>query len=132
MENMDWYNSLIKPAFTPPSEAFAPAWIILYIMIGVSFFFFAKTGFSKAKIFPLILFFLQLAINLVWSTVFFNMQNIGLSAVLITALWVLLLATIIAFHKFSKIAAYLLIPYFLWVTYATYLNYGYYILNPAA
>ena len=127
--NTNWYELLIKPVFTPPAWVFAPAWIFLYILIGVSFVIFLKSGIKQSRKLPLIFFFAQLALNLIWSPVFFGAKNIGLALIIVVLLWITLAFTIWEFNKHTVLAAYLLIPYFLWVTFAAYLNAGIYFLN---
>ena len=129
MKNFDWYQTLIKPTFTPPDWIFTQAWIVLYFTIALSLMFFLKTGFSKEKILPLSVFAFQLLLNLLWSPVFFGLQNIKLALIVICFLWGSIIFTIILFHKYSKLSAYLLIPYLFWVTFAMYLNYRFLILN---
>lgn len=129
MDNMTWYELLIKPPFTPAAWVFAPAWIFLYLTIGISLVIFLKTGFSKSKILPLIFFGIQLALNFLWSPVFFGLKNIGAALIIILLMLTSLYLTIFLFYKSSKVSAYLLIPYFLWVCFATYLNIGFYLLN---
>lgn len=129
MQNMNWFHSLKKPALAPPDWLFAPVWAILYIMIFLSLVFFLKTGGIKHKIIPIIFFIVQLLLNFSWSGVFFGMQKIGLALIIIALLWITLLITIITFYKHSKLAACLLVPYFLWVSFATYLNFEYWRLN---
>lgn len=123
MQNLEWYKTLIKPRLTPPDFVFAPVWTILYIMIGVSFFLFIRTGNISAKILPVSFFIIQLILNFSWSPVFFGMHKIKSAFVIICFMWIFILLTIITFYAHSKLAAVLLIPYFLWVTFATYLNY---------
>lgn len=129
MENLDWYQTLTKPQCTPPDWIFAPAWIFLYFTIALSLMLFLKTGFAKEKIFPLIFFACQLVLNFLWSPIFFGMRNIKAAFVLICVLWLFVAAVIILFYKWSKLASYLLIPYFWWVTFAVYLNFGFVLLN---
>lgn len=129
MQNMNWFHSLKKPALAPPDWLFAPVWAILYIMIFLSLVFFLKTGGIKHQIIPIIFFIVQLLLNFSWSGVFFGMQKIGLALIIIVLLWITLLITIITFYKHSKLAACLLVPYFLWVSFATYLNFEYWRLN---
>lgn len=129
MKNMDWFHTLKKPEFAPPDWIFGPVWAILYIMIFLSLVFFLKTGGLKYKILPITFFIIQLLLNFSWSYVFFDLQNIYLALIVIAFLWLTLLITIITFYKHSKIAAWLLIPYFLWVSFASYLNFRYWQLN---
>ena len=126
---MAWYNTLNKPIITPPAGVFAPVWVILYILMGLSFYFFISKGFSKGKIFPTILFAIQLLLNIIWSPIFFALQNIGLALIIVILMWFSILLTIFTFYKYSKLASLLLIPYFLWVTFAVYLNIGFWVLN---
>lgn len=129
MINLDWFNSLNKPFLSPPDWLFMPVWIVLYTMMAVSFLLFIRNGFSKKKILPLFFFILQLSLNLAWSHVFFNLQNIPAALVIIIFMWISILLTIIFFFRFSKMAAILLLPYLIWVSFAFYLNFGFYVLN---
>ncbi len=129
MKNMNWFHTLNKPLFTPPDYIFTPMWVILYILIFVSFILFLKTGNIQNKKFALTVFIIQLLLNFVWSPSFFYMQNIWLAFVIIILMWIFIALNIFLFFKYSKIAAFLLIPYFLWVSFAAYLNFGYMILN---
>ena len=126
---MNWFHTLKKPVFSPPDWVFAPVWTILYVMIFLSIVFFLKTGGIKQKIIPLFFFIFQLLLNFSWSGVFFGMQKIGFALCIIVLLWVSLLITILLFYKHSKVSAWLLVPYFLWVCFATYLNFEYWRLN---
>lgn len=127
--DLTWYDTLNKPAFTPPSWVFAPAWTILYLMIFLSFMIFIMTKTMQDKTLGVSLFLVQLILNFLWSPVFFYWKNITLSFVIIILLLGFLLMTIINFYKISKWSAILLIPYFLWICYATYLNYGFMMMN---
>ena len=130
MQNLNWFHTLKKPLFAPPDWMFAPVWAILYIMIFLSLIIFLRTGSLKYKKLPILFFLIQLLLNFSWSSIFFGMQRIDIALVIILLLWIFLLITIFMFYKSSKAAAWLLIPYFLWVSFATYLNYGYWRLNP--
>ena len=123
MKNMKWYHSLDKAPLSPPDWIFAPVWTILYIMIAISLFLFLKNGFSKAKILPLVFFIIQMLLNFAWTPVFFGMQNIRAAYIILVLLIIFLILTITSFFKFSKAAAYILIPYLLWSSFAAYLNY---------
>lgn len=131
-----WYKTLAKPALNPPSAVFGPVWITLYALMGVAAFLiwssFAKAlpGQEKRKILTaLFLFGIQLILNTLWSILFFGLHSPGSALVDIIFLWLAVFATIIAFYKISKVAAYLLLPYILWVSFATYLNYSIWVLN---
>lgn len=123
MKNMQWYHSLDKAPLSPPDWIFAPVWTILYIMIAISLFLFLKNGFSKAKILPLVFFIIQMLLNFAWTPVFFGMQNIRAAYIILVLLIIFLILTITSLFKFSKAAAYILIPYLLWSSFAAYLNY---------
>ena len=126
---MIWFHTLNRPFLAPPDWIFTPAWIFLYITIIVSFILMIRGGNLKNKIVPIIAFVIQLALNLSWSPVFFGMQNITFALIIIILLWLSIILTMFLFYQHSKWSTYLLIPYLLWVTFATYLNLGYMILN---
>ncbi|MBR1753966.1 tryptophan-rich sensory protein [bacterium] len=127
--NSDWYNSLIKPVFAPPNWLFAPVWTALYILIAVSLiiFLFKKTDKSKNR--GYLYFALQLILNLLWTPVFFGLQNIPLALIVLLFLNIFIFLTIKQFYSISKISSLLLIPYFLWTIFAMCLNIGYLVLN---
>lgn len=125
-----WYANLEKPALNPPSWVFGPVWTVLYLLMGISLFLIwraSKKHNERKK--ALTLFGVQLALNAIWSPLFFGAQNPGVAFVVIIAMWITILLTILAFFKINRPAAYLLIPYLAWVTFASYLNYGIWILN---
>jgi tryptophan-rich sensory protein len=118
-----WYATLAKPAFNPPNWVFAPVWNILFILMGVAAFLVWKRGLDKKAVrLALILFLVQLVLNSFWSIIFFGLHNPGAAYIEIIFLWLAILATIISFYKVVPKAAYLLIPYILWVTFAAFLN----------
>ncbi len=130
MVNLQWYNELAKPAFTPAAEIFAPAWLILYSLIFISFLLYLKSKNnlpSKKRGFSI--FFVQLVLNISWTPVFFGLKNPYLGLIIICVLAIYIILTIIEFYKFSKLASYLLLPYLVWVIFAIYLNAGIIILN---
>lgn len=129
MIDYSWYNSLIQPPLKPPAWLFSPVWIILYALMGLSLFIYIKEYSIKSKAWGYIVFFVQLLVNLSWSPVFFGLKNIGFALALIILLDILVLINIFEFSKISKMAGKLLIPYFIWILFATYLNVGYFILN---
>ena len=125
-----WYQSINKPSWNPPSWIFAPVWTILYIMMGIALFLVWKSNNNEAlKKRAMILFFVQLALNFFWSFIFFDQQQPGWALVEIIAMWVAILLTIFAFAKVNKIAAWLLVPYISWVSFASILNYTIWQLN---
>lgn len=126
-----WYDSLVKPALTPPSWVFGPVWTTLYILMGISLYLVLmewKKG-TDVRV-PMVLFGIQLVLNTAWSFLFFGLESpaAGLAGILL--LWVFILATIITFYRINRAAAFLLIPYIAWVSLASYLNYAIFILNP--
>ena len=128
MFNSVWYNNLTKPLFTPPKFLFAPVWAILYITILISFILFFKEK-NEDKIFGYLYFSLQFFLNLIWSPIFFGLKNIGFALLIIVLLDIFVFLNIKEFYRISKISGLILIPYFIWILYATYLNFGYFVLN---
>jgi tryptophan-rich sensory protein len=125
-----WYAELNKPTFNPPSWIFAPVWISLYTLIGIaSYLIWLKRKKKKLANTALIIFFIHLVFNALWSIIFFGLKNPMWAFFEIIILWVMVLALIIIFHKIDKKASYLLIPYVLWVSFATFLNFAIWILN---
>jgi translocator protein len=125
-----WYSLIEKPRINPPSWVFGPAWTIIYILMGISLYLIWSKGCKENKVKVAIsIFMIQLMLNSVWSILFFGLKNPGLAFIEIFFLWISILITIIFFYKISKKAAYLLVPYILWVSFASYLNYSIWILN---
>lgn len=125
-----WYQTLIKPSFNPPSWLFGPVWTILYAMIGVSLYF-VLTAKQKPKIKnkSYWIFGIQILLNFMWSIVFFGMHKIFLALIVIALLWLAIILNFLAFYKISKISAWLLVPYWLWVGFASVLNFSLWMLN---
>ena len=115
-----WYYNLKKSSLTPPNYVFPIVWSILYIMIFYSFYLYLIGENTTTGI---ILFIIQLVLNLSWSPVFFNQKDPKTALNIVVIMWLFILATIISFNNTNKLASYLLIPYFIWTTLATYLNY---------
>lgn len=125
-----WYAGLLKPDFNPPNWIFGPVWSILYLLMGISFYIVWNKGISWRREKPAILaFMIQLFLNFLWSFVFFGLQQPLFAFFIIMALWLAILFTILQFKKFSKVAAYLLLPYIAWVTFASVLNLFIVVLN---
>ena len=124
-----YYSQLIKPSFAPPGYIFPIVWTILFILMAVGAARVWLTPDSKSKAKGLRLYILQLGANFIWSILFFNLQAYALAFFWLIFLWLLILLMIIAFSKSDKTAAYLQIPYLIWVTFAGYLNYAIYLLN---
>jgi translocator protein len=122
----EWYASLNKPSFNPPGWVFGPVWTALYAMMGFSAWLVWRRGNARR---PLTLWLLQLALNAAWTPVFFGLHWMGVALVIIIAMWLAILATILAFWKRSRAAALLLVPYLLWVGFATVLNAALWHLN---
>lgn len=125
----EWYASLNRPAFSPPNWLFGPVWTILYILMGISFFLIWECDAGKARNLAMIVFLLQLLLNFGWSFIFFYFKRIGLALAEIVLLWISILIMLSLFYKVKPLAAYLNIPYVLWVTFAGILNSAYYFLN---
>ncbi len=127
----NWYATLQKPAFTPPNWLFAPAWITLYLLMGIAAFLVWRVGLENRRVrTALIIFLVQLVLNALWSVVFFGMQSPLYGVIVIAILWLMILLTILKFARISATAAWLLVPYILWVSFATALNISIWILNP--
>lgn len=126
----NWYSTLVKPTLNPPSWVFGPVWTTLYALMGIAAFLVWKHGWERKEIkTALSVFGLQLFLNAIWSIIFFGLHSPGWALVDIIALWLAIVWTMIVFYKISKPAAYLLIPYILWVSFASYLNYSIWMLN---
>ena len=127
-----WYATLKKPVFTPPNWLFAPAWIILFILMGVSAFLVWHHGLNERRVrIALGVFIVQLVFNMLWSMAFFGLRSPLFGLIVIVVLWVAILLTILNFLKVSIVAGVLLIPYILWVTFAAVLNVSIFALNLA-
>ena len=126
---MIWYESLNKPAFTPPNSIFTPAWIYLYVLIFLSLFTFIYTKSDKDKKLGYFLFAIQMVLNLSWVPAFFYLKNITMSFVIIIFMLIFTFMTAAEFYKISKMSAALIAPYILWIAFAAYLNYGMMYLN---
>ncbi|MEM9280986.1 MAG: TspO/MBR family protein [Verrucomicrobiota bacterium] len=126
----DWYETLTKPPAVPPNQVFGPTWTVLYAMIGASLaIFLHRVPSSPAKRLATVWFSVQMVLNLIWSPIFFGAHWMGIGLIVLVSLWIALLVTILKFFPLDRLAGALLIPYFLWVSYATYLNAGYWWLN---
>ncbi len=148
-----WYAELIKPALNPPNWVFGQVWTTLYFLIGISLFLVWKNNWQVAnpilengkkewnalskrlwigdwkKINAIAIFSVQYVLNILWSFIFFKLHFSGLAFFEILAFWFAVIFTIMNFYRISKLAAYLLLPYIFWVSFATYLNYAIWMLN---
>lgn len=125
----DWYAALNKPAFNPPGWIFGPVWTLLYLLMGISFFMVWKQEKDKLRNLAILIYSVQLLLNFAWSFIFFYFKLIGLALVEIVLLWCAIILMLVLFKKVKPIAAYINIPYLLWVSFAAILNAAYYILN---
>ena len=119
-----WYPDLVKPSFNPPNWIFAPVWGLLYIMMGIAAgLVWSRIDFEREAVRKALIFFvIQLALNSLWSFLFFGLKNPMLAGIEIVLLWLMIYETYIKFGKIDKIAGYLFIPYILWVSLAAVLN----------
>lgn len=125
-----WYATLNKPFFNPPNWIFAPVWTILYVLMGIAAGIVWSKGFYHKWVQTALYHFIfQLLLNGLWSIVFFGFKSPGLALLVIIALIILLLLTIKWFKVVSKTAAYLLLPYLIWVLFASVLNISIWQLN---
>lgn len=127
-----WYSLLHKPLFSPPNWLFFPVWTILFMLMGVALYLILQNTDKKLVHQRKIArhwFTIQFAFNILWSFLFFGLKNPLFGFIGIVFLWISIIFTILSFHKIDKKAAYLLIPYVLWVSFAAILNYFVMILN---
>ena len=126
----NWYANINKPSFTPPNWIFAPVWITLFILMGVSLFLIIKNWQNnRTQKIAIYLFTVQLILNTLWSLIFFGLQKPGLAFIEIIILLFFIILTAWQTKKVNKLAAYLFIPYILWVSFATILNFSIWLLN---
>lgn len=124
------YNeTIIQPPLSPPAIVFPIVWGILFALMGIGAarIYLAHTSGARSR--SLILFLIQLIFNFFWSIIFFNFQAYGFAFIWLLILWFLILLMILSFRKVDKLAAWLQLPYLLWVTFAAYLNFGVWLLN---
>lgn len=123
-----WYMTVNKASFNPPNWLFGPAWTVLFFLMGWAFYL-IWTNSAKEKSSAYWAFAIQFILNILWSAIFFGTKLPAWAFLEIIILWLAILWTILEFHKINKTAAYLLIPYILWVAFASVLNYYVWILN---
>ncbi len=125
-----WYQTLNKPEIAPPNWVFGPVWTTLFALMGIAAFLVWKRGWDRREVkIALSIFIGQLVLNTLWSIIFFALRSPGAALVELIFLWLAILATMIAFGKISRAAAWLLLPYIMWVSFAGYLNYLIWSLN---
>ena len=123
----EWYASLSKPAWNPPSWIFGPVWTTFYLMMAIAaWLVWNRDGWRK----PVWSYFVQLALNAAWTPLFFGMHEIGWALVEIVVLWLAILITALAFLRVSKPAACLMMPYLAWISFAAFLNFTLWRMNP--
>ncbi len=126
-----WYSTIQKPSFTPPNWLFAPVWITLFTLMGISLYLVWNKGLkNKEEKLSLFIFFVQLVLNSFWSILFFGLKSPFFAFIEIIILWIAIAVTIFKFYKISKYAGLILIPYIVWVSIALTLNYYVWMLNP--
>jgi len=127
----DFYASLTLPAWAPPASVFGPVWTVLYALMALAAWLVWRQGGWRAAAPALALYLLQLALNVLWSWLFFGWKQGALAFADIALLLALIVATMVAFHRVRPAAAWLLLPYLAWVTFASALNYAVWQANPA-
>jgi tryptophan-rich sensory protein len=125
-----FYSQLVQPPLAPPPWLFGPVWTVLYAMMAIAAWLVWRSGGFRANRIALSLFLVQLALNVLWSWFFFAWHRGALAFADIVLLWVLIVATLISFWRVRPLAGILLIPYLLWVSFASVLNYSVWQLNP--
>ena len=126
----DWYSALRKSSLNPPDWVFGPVWTVLFLLMGISLYLVWDKGLKEKNVKRGLVFFgVQLSLNTLWSIIFFGLKSPTLAFIEIFILWIAILFTIIEFYRISKPAAYLLVPYFMWVSFAIFLNYSIVVLN---
>ena len=126
-----WYAQLHKPAWTPPGWLFGPVWTVLYLSMAVAaWLVWRKAGSFSAAAVPLALFAVQLALNAAWTPIFFGLHKLGFAFFEIVLLWCAIGATTVAFWRVAMPAGLLMVPYWLWVTFAAALNLAIWRFNP--
>lgn len=125
-----WFRTIEKPEWNPPNWVFAPVWTTLYILMGIAFYLVWKTDApARKKKWAMGLWLAQLILNFCWSLIFFYQQQIAGALLEMALLWIMILITIFAFARIHKLAAWLMVPYISWVSFAFMLNYAIWDLN---
>ena len=120
----NWYDGLVKPSFSPPNWLFGPVWTLLYTLMGIAAYWIYNIDKNALKVFGV-----QLVLNTIWSIIFFGFHSTLGGLVLIIFLWLAIVLTIVKFYSIDKKSALVLLPYLLWVSFASILNYYLFILN---
>ena len=128
--DVNFYGAIVRPSWAPPAWLFGPAWTTLYLLMSISaWLVWRRHGFGAARS-ALTLFVVQLAANAVWTWLFFAWRQGGLALVELIVLWIMIAITISMFYRVQRVAAALLVPYLLWVTFAGVLNFTLWRMNP--
>jgi translocator protein len=130
IQAQSFYKLLTQPNWAPPPEVFGPVWMVLYALMGIAAWLVWRSGGFRENRQALILFLVQLAVNALWSWLFFVWHRGGLALADVLVLWILIVATLVSFWRVRSLAGALLIPYLLWVSFASLLNYSLWQLNP--
>lgn len=132
VETGPWYDSLNRPAWTPPSWVFGPVWTLLYLLMGIAAWrvWVTRRSGDRGTRLTLVLFVAHLILNATWTWLFFGLHMLATAAVEIVVLWAVILVLVRLFWKRDRLAGALLMPYLLWVTYATTLSVGFAVMNP--
>ena len=118
-----WYQQIQKPSWNPPGYIFGPVWTTLYVLMGIAFYLVWKSNApEKVKRPAMTLWVVQLVLNFLWTLIFFGAHQLGWALVEIIVLWIAILLTIFAFARISKTAAWLMVPYIAWVSFASILT----------
>jgi len=123
-----WYRGLVKPPLNPPNWIFAPVWTLLFCLMGIAFYLILTTK-NKHRNQAILIFVVQFIFNILWSLLFFGLQSPLYGLICIYLLWILIYINILIFMRINKNAGMLLIPYLVWVSFASYLNFSIYLLN---
>lgn len=123
---VDWYPMLAKPSWTPPSWVFGPAWTVLYILMGIAAWLVWRKGNAQGT---MLIFAAQLLLNFAWSLLFFGARSPGLGVIEVIPFWIAVALMIFAYSFKSRVAAWLMVPYLVWVSFAAALNASIYMLN---
>ncbi len=126
----NWYVYLNKPFFTPPNWIFAPVWTLLFLLMGISASLVYQKGLFRKEVKKALYFFIiQLTLNILWSYLFFGYKLLFVAFIEIVVLWFFIFLTLKSFYKVEKISGLLMIPYLLWVSFASFLNLAVFLLN---
>jgi tryptophan-rich sensory protein len=124
-----WYRTLRRPAIAPPDWVFGPVWALLYALMAIALWRTWLAAASPLRFWAIAAFFVQLALNLSWSWIFFRRHAIGSALTEVVALWIAIALTAVLFTRVAPVAAWLMAPYLAWVTFATALNFAFWRLN---